>query len=141
MQAEQRRFKKSLLARSARQARQAPLARPATDGRYLRSFSYEVGFKRGFKGALGREEHLECFKAPFLEAPEHWPEGFKASTLPRVAWLPPGWGQALKALESKAPKALLAPGWLRAEVVHRAKGAGGEGRGEQADAWSWTPFI
>ena len=42
---------------------------------------------------------MACFAPPLGDCttpPSHWPEGFKVSTKPRIAWLPPGWGQAVK---------------------------------------------
>eukprot|EP00438_Fugacium_kawagutii_P018376 Skav208995 [mRNA] locus=scaffold2686:135171:139560:- [translate_table: standard] len=53
--------------------------------RYFRIFTYQ--------------EHIDCFAPPLGDSttpPNHWPEGFKVSSLPRVAWLPPGWGQAYR---------------------------------------------
>lgn len=93
---ERRRSAKSALALSAKMARERVPAHskverkkkqvlPPKSCRYVKIYTYQ--------------EHLDCFAPPLGDSttpPSHWPEGFQVSTLPRVAWLPPGWGQAFK---------------------------------------------
>ncbi|CAK8987533.1 unnamed protein product [Durusdinium trenchii] len=78
------------------------LRRP--EGRsYLRAFTYE--------------DHVACFAPPFNESnlPDHWPADCHVSTLPRVGWLPPGWGQAWK--DGCDRKFYVAPASLGAKVM------------------------
>lgn len=45
------------------------------------------------------EELKECFAPPLgdtITPPKHWPDGVLVSTLPRISWLPPGWGQGIE---------------------------------------------
>ena len=45
------------------------------------------------------EEFKECFAPPLgntTTPPPHWPEGLEVCSLPRISWLPPGWGQGIR---------------------------------------------
>ncbi|CAK8987401.1 GTPase Der [Durusdinium trenchii] len=45
------------------------------------------------------QEFKDCFAPPLGDCtvpPSHWPEGLQVCTLPRISWLPPGWGQGIR---------------------------------------------
>ena len=70
------------------------------------------------------EEHSECFAPPLGDSttpPAHWPEGVEVCTLPRISWLPPGWGQGIRlGPHGRKYKVYIAPkGHRRAEVKNK----------------------
>ncbi|CAJ1392132.1 unnamed protein product [Effrenium voratum] len=63
---------------------------------------------------LSYQQHQQCF-AP--ARPSQCPEGYRASDLPRVAWLPPGWGQVVKDSEDGSRKMYVAPPELNSKIM------------------------
>ena len=70
------------------------------------------------------EELTECFAPPLGDSttpPAHWPEGVEVCTLPRISWLPPGWGQGIRmGPQGRKYKVYIAPkGHRRLEVKNK----------------------
>lgn len=70
------------------------------------------------------EELTECFAPPLGDSttpPAHWPEGVEVCTLPRISWLPPGWGQGIRmGPQGRKYKVYIAPkGHKRLEVKNK----------------------
>eukprot|EP00435_Cladocopium_sp_Y103_P048944 s2951_g14.t1 len=70
------------------------------------------------------EELTECFAPPLGDSttpPAHWPEGVEVCTLPRIPWLPPGWGQGIRmGPQGRKYKVYIPPeGHRRSEVKNK----------------------